>query len=299
MVLDNRTKKILKVVVLIFVILVLTGCTANLENGELIAGRAINETTPWNLSVGWFDFFFVFPMAKGILFTTKYLGNVALGVIAITILINIITLPLMIKSTISTQKMQLIQPEIQKIQKKYQGRKDQASQMRMNEEVQKLYKKNDVSMFGSFTMFLTIPIMFAIWQAVQRIEILYDATFLGFELGVNLMAPLQNLQIQYMILLALVAITQFLAMEIPNIMAKRNPRHKPTAQMQSMRKMNYFMIIMFVWLALSQPTAMSFYWITTNIITIIRSIYIQFYHIEKSKDEVETTNTNFLNKNKK
>lgn len=299
MVLDNRTKKILKVVVLIFAILVLTGCTANLENGELIAERAINETTPWNLSVGWFDFIFVFPMAKGILFTTKYLGNVALGVIAITILINIITLPLMIKSTISTQKMQLIQPEIQKIQKKYQGRKDQASQMRMNEEVQKLYKKNDVSMFGSFTMFLTIPIMFAIWQAVQRIEILYDATFLGFELGVNLMAPLQNLQIQYMILLALVAVTQFLAMEIPNIMAKRNPRHKPTAQMQSMRKMNYFMIIMFVWLALSQPTAMSFYWITTNIITIIRSIYIQFYHIEKSKDKVETTNTNFLNKNKK
>ena len=80
----------------------------------------------------------------------------------------------MIKSTVSQQKMQLIQPEMEKIQNKYKGRKDQTSQKRMSAEIQALYKKNDVSMLASFTTFLTLPIMFAMWQAVQRIEILYQ-----------------------------------------------------------------------------------------------------------------------------
>lgn len=298
MILDNRTKKILKVLGLIAVIFVLTGCTANLKDGQLIAERAITESTPWNLKVGWFDFIFVFPIAKGILFASKYLGNVALGVIGITILINLITLPIMIKSTISTQKMQLLQPEIEKIQKKYKGRKDQASQMRMNEETQRLYKKNNVSMFGSLTTFLTFPVMIAMWQAVQRIEVLYSTNFLGFNLGKNLMEPLQNFQIPAIILFLLVGITQFVGMEIPNIMAKRNPKFKQSAQMKSMKKMNYFMIIMILYFALSQPIAMSFYWITTNLVNVARTVYIQLFHIEKAKKEVESTNTNFLNKKK-
>ncbi|MFV0393310.1 MAG: YidC/Oxa1 family membrane protein insertase [Coprobacillaceae bacterium] len=299
MILDNRTKKILKVLGLVAVIFVLTGCTANLEDGKLIAERAINESTPWNLDVGIFDFIFVFPIAKGILFATKYLGNVALGVIVITIVINLITLPIMIKSTISTQKMQLLQPEIERIQKKYQGRKDQTSQMRMNNEVQNLYKKNNVSMFGSFTTFLTLPIMFAMWQAVQRIEILYTGTFLGFKLGDSLMSLVEKIDIPAIILLLLVGATQFLGMEITNIMAKRNPKFKQTAQMKSMRKMNYFMILMIIWFALSQPSAMSFYWITTNLVSVARTIYIQLFHIEKARKEVEDKNTNFLNKKKK
>lgn len=44
--------------------------------------------------------------------------------------------------------MQLLQPELEKIQRKYKGRKDQASQMRQSAEIQNLYKKHNVSMFG-------------------------------------------------------------------------------------------------------------------------------------------------------
>ena len=47
----------------------------------------------------------------------------------------------MVKSTVSTQKIQLLQPELERIQNKYRGRKDQASQMRQNAEIQNLYKK--------------------------------------------------------------------------------------------------------------------------------------------------------------
>lgn len=299
MVLDKKTKKILKIFCLVLFVAVLTGCTANLDgNGKLIASRAINEATPWSLSAGWFDFLFVIPISKGIIFASKYLGSVGFGVVAITIFINLLTLPIMIKSTVSTQKMQLLQPEMEKIQRKYKGRKDQASQMRMNNEIQTLYKKNNVSMFGSLTTFLTLPIMFAMWQAVQRIEILYETNFLGFNLGVKPMDHVLSFEVAYIALIACVAITQFFAMEITNIMAKRNPRFKQTSQMKSMRMMNNVMTIMIIYFALIMPTAMSLYWITTNLINIIRTVYIQIYHIEKARKDVESKNTNYLNKKK-
>ena len=63
---------------------------------------------------GIFDFLLVIPISKSIIYLGDVLlNNIALGVILITILINIIILPIMIKSTVSQQKMQLIQPEME------------------------------------------------------------------------------------------------------------------------------------------------------------------------------------------
>ena len=73
---------------------------------------------------GIFDFLLVIPISKSIIYLGDVLlNNIALGVILITILINIIILPIMIKSTVSQQKMQLIQPEMERIQNKYKRKK--------------------------------------------------------------------------------------------------------------------------------------------------------------------------------
>ena len=286
MYLDQRTKKFLKVFALVAFVFVLTGCGQNLDaKGNLLADRAINSATPWSLDAGFFDFILTIPIAKGILFITDILGNVARGVVGMTIFINILILPIMIKSTVSTQKMQMLQPELEKIQRKYAGRKDQASQMRQSAEMQALYKKHDVSMFSSFTTFLTLPIMLAMWQSVQRIEILYQATFFGLNLGTTPMSQITSGNWVYIIIVAIVGITQYLAIEINNIMLKRNPRYKVSKQQKSMKTMNIVMTAMIVWFALSMPTAMSLYWITTSLVTIIRTVYIQIYHVEKKKDQ--------------
>ncbi|MCI9092599.1 MAG: membrane protein insertase YidC [Coprobacillus sp.] len=286
MYLDQRTKKFLKVFALVAFVFVLTGCAQNLDqNGKLLADRAINTSTPWSLDSGIFDFILTIPLAKGILFMTDALGNVAWGVVGVTILINILILPIMIKSTVSMQKMQLIQPEMEKIQRKYAGRKDQASQMRQSAEIQALYKKHNISMFGSFSTFLTLPIMLAMWQAVQRIEVLYESSLFGLKLGVTPMSQITSGAWYYLIIVLIVGITQYLAIEINNIMLKRNPRYKVSKQQQSMKTMNIVMTIMIVWFALSMPTAMSLYWITTSLVTVARTIYIQIYHIERKKDK--------------
>lgn len=284
MYLDQRTKKFLKVFALVAFVVVLVGCTANLDkNGKLLAERAINESTKWSLKAGFFDFILTVPIAKGILLLSNLLGNVSWGVIGMTIFINLLILPIMIKSTISTQKMQMLQPEMEKIQRKYAGRKDQASQMRQSAEIQALYKKHDVSMFGSFATFLTLPIMLAMWQAVQRIEILYQSSLFGLQLGVTPMSQITSGHWEYIIIVAIVGITQYFAIEINNIMLKRNPRFKMSKQQESMKTMNLVMTVMIVWFSLSMATAMSLYWITTSLVTIVRTVYIQIYHIEKKK----------------
>ena len=286
MYLDQRTKKFLKVFALVAFVFVLTGCGSNLDkNGHLLADRAINTSTPWTLKAGIFDFILTIPIAKGILLITDLLGNVAWGVVGMTIFINILILPIMIKSTLSQQKMQLMQPELEKIQRKYAGRKDQASQMRQSAEIQALYKKHDISMLSSFSTFLTLPIMLAMWQAVQRIEILYSSTLFGLDLGVTPMSMITSGGLGYIVIVALVGLTQYFAIEINNIMLKRNPRYKISKQQQSMKTMNIVMTVMIVWFALSMPTAMSLYWITTSLVTIARTVYIQLYHIEKKKEK--------------
>jgi YidC/Oxa1 family membrane protein insertase len=164
---------------------------------------------------------------------------------------------------------------------KYRGKNDQASQMRQSAELQALYKKNDISMLGSFATFLTLPIMLAMWQSVQRLSVIYDSTLLGLNLGNVPMSMITSGHVQYLIIVLIVGFTQFFAIQINQIMLKRNPRYRPSAQQKQMNSMNYFMTVMIVWFALSMPTAMSLYWITTNIITIIRTVYIQLYHVEK------------------
>lgn len=283
MYLDQRAKKFFKLFGVVAFVLLLAGCKANIDSttGKLLADRAINEATKWSLDAGVFDFLLTIPIAKCILLISDYCGGIVVGVVGVTIVVNLITLPIMIKSTVSTQKMQLIQPEMEKIQLKYRGRNDQASQMRMNVEIQNLYKKHDISMFSSFATFLTLPIMIAMWQAVQRLEAIYATTFFGLNLGLKPMEMILSGHFEYLVIVLFVGFTQFFAMQINTIMLKRRKNFKMSKQQQQMNSMNYMMTIMIVWFALSMPTAMSLYWITTNVITVLRTIYIQLYHIEK------------------
>lgn len=292
---SRKHKKIIKVLSLVFVLMILTGCASNLDaSGTLIESRAITSATPWSLKDnGIFDFIFVLPIAKFIIFIEPYIG-VAFGLILATVIINMITLPLMIKSQISSQKMQMIQPKVEAIQRKYKGRSDQASQMRQNAEIQALYKKNEISMGASLVSFLSFPIMIAMWQAVQRVQIVYTSTFLGFNLGETPSANMGDWR--YIALVAVVAISQFFSIEINTILMKKQAGYRPNAAMNSMRYMNVFMIFMIGYMSFTMASVMSLYWITTSIISLVRSLYIFYGHTSKIKHDEDTS---YLTKKKK
>src|SRR5699024_3891378 len=64
----------------------------------------------------------------------------------------------------------VIQPELQKVQKKYQGKKDQVSMQKMQEETSAVYQKYGVSPTGSCVQLLIqLPILWSLWQVIQNI----------------------------------------------------------------------------------------------------------------------------------
>ena len=96
--------------------------------------------------------------------------NIGLCIIIFSILIYLCMTPLQVKQQKFSKLSAIMQPEIQKIQKKYQGKKDQDSMMKMQEETQAVYQKYGVSATGSCVQLaIQMPILFALYQVIQNI----------------------------------------------------------------------------------------------------------------------------------
>ena len=96
--------------------------------------------------------------------------NVALTIIIFTICVYMCLLPLTIKQQKFSKMTQVMQPELQAVQKKYKGKRDQASQMKMNEETQAVYKKYGVSPSGScIQLVIQLPILFALYRVIYNV----------------------------------------------------------------------------------------------------------------------------------
>ena len=96
--------------------------------------------------------------------------NIGLAIILYTVIIYIAMTPLQIKQQKSSKMMSIVNPELQKIQKKYAGKNDQTSRMKMQEETMALYSKYGISMSGScVTLAIQMPLLFALYQVIYRI----------------------------------------------------------------------------------------------------------------------------------
>lgn len=278
--LKNRNLK--KVLFLVVLLVVLVGCKANIDpkTGQLIADRIIDNSTKWSFSQGWFDFLIVMPIAKLILLCEGWMGIVG-AIIVVTLLVNLITLQPMIQSSVMSQKMNMLQPQIERIQNKYRGRTDQNSQLRMSAEINALYKKHDIKMGKTLVLpFLSLPIMIAMWQAVQRIPSVYEATFLGLSMGAHPMDMIKSGNYYYILLIIVLGITQYLSVELQNILQKKAPGYKAPKN-DNMKYMSIYMLVMMVFFSLNMPAAMSIYLIVTSLIAIARAVYIHYAYTLK------------------
>ncbi len=106
-----------------------------------------------------FDFLGVFGIA-----------NIGLTIIIFTIIIKLIMIPMSINQQKFTKMNAVMAPEIQAIQNKYKGKKDQESIMKQNEEQRMVYQKYGVKPSGScLQMLIQIPIIFGLYRVVWNI----------------------------------------------------------------------------------------------------------------------------------
>ncbi len=96
--------------------------------------------------------------------------NLGLCIIIFSILIYLFMTPLQIKQQKFSKLSSVMQPELMKIQKKYQNKKDQVSMQKMQEETAAVYQKYGVSPTGSCVQLLIqLPILWSLWHVIQNI----------------------------------------------------------------------------------------------------------------------------------
>ncbi|MDP9806347.1 YidC/Oxa1 family membrane protein insertase [Trueperella bonasi] len=101
-----------------------------------------------------------------------------LSIVGLTIFIRILIIPLFNRQTRASRAGQELQPEIQKIQKKYKGRTDQVSQQRQQEELMALYRDHGTSPFAAcMPMLIQMPIFFALFRLLYAVLPLSNGTY--------------------------------------------------------------------------------------------------------------------------
>ena len=109
---------------------------------------------------------------NGIFYVLNMIGipNIGLAIIIMTVLIYMAMLPLTIKQQKFSKLQRKMQPELNKINKKYEGRKDPESMERQQAEIKEVYGKYGVSATGSCVQLLIqMPILLALYRVFYNI----------------------------------------------------------------------------------------------------------------------------------
>lgn len=279
----NKTQK--RIIFLILGLVVLTGCITRPDpnNPSDFYTLTTSFATLWETSK--FEALFVFPITYVINFVIEKLNwGVIAGIGIATLLVNLITLPLMLFSQTNSAKMQMLQPQINKINKKYEGRDDQQSMMQKAQETQNLYKDNDIKMGWTLVgSLLPFPLLMAMLSAVYRASSLYDSANLVMGASLNV-KPFDGFKAGpngwlYVVIVLLMIATQFLAMKLPQWLTKRRLEKDRSfksyddvqAQPAAGAGMMNMMVFMMIFIAISTPTTMSIYYMFSSIMMILRS----------------------------
>ena len=187
-----------------------------------------------------------------------------LAIIAFTILIRVILLPLSIKQTKSTAKMGAIGPEVKKVQAKYKSDPQKSQQ-----EVMKLYKENGVNpMGGCLPMIVQMPILFALFYVFNNLN-MEGAGFLWMK-DLSLPDPIYILPI-------LSTVTTYFSSKLMQAPGSGS-QSKQTSTMNT--GMAIFMGIM----SLRFKGALVLYWVINNLLQVIQTLVIN--KIELTKKEI-------------
>ena len=204
-------------------------------------------------------------------------GYYFVGLIIVTLLVRTLGWPIYAKSNALTLNMQQAQPELDKLKEKYQGRTDEASQKKMQQETMAVYKKFGINPFGCLLPFLQMPIFIAMYQVVRRIPLsdgmidgvitdgIADFSDLNYSfLWIEDLGAADPLYILPILVGALMFFYQRYSMKKPDYL--QNKKYKSEKAIQSektMKMMSYFMVIMLVSIAI-QNAGIALYWVVGN-----------------------------------
>lgn len=306
-------KQKIKIILILLILLLTTGCTKTLTDSknkpvkDNITGQSLTQNIlckPTNKNTikiyeknkvkveklpdcdnfkvnsgkyeGLWTSIFVKPLAFVLLKLGKLVGNYAVSLIIISLLIRLIAFPFTKKTAMQSELMKKAQPELTKIQNKYKDKQDQESLTRQSQEMMMVYKKYNISpMSGCLFSMIQLPLFIAFFEAVQRTPAIFEGKFLGLQLGTTPMVGFTTASIiGYIVLMLLIGATTYFSFKLNATGNTLDP---------SMAMMPVMMVFMIIFMALFMPSALGIYWITTNLFTIFQNMLVKRSKVEHGK----------------
>ena len=213
---------------------------------------------------------FVKPLAWLILKIGLIVKNYGLAIMIMGLFLRAALYPISKKSTNMSENMKKAQKEMEKIEKKYQGKDDKDSMMAKSQEMMLIYKKYDINPLASCLFaFLQMPIFFAFLEAVYRVPAFFEKNFLVFNLGTT---PLEGFKVgnywYILLVLLIIGCTYFSFKNMNTAGADEN-------QQRQMKIMSISMVVFISIMSFSLPTSIALYWIVSSGFTIVQNYVLK------------------------
>jgi YidC/Oxa1 family membrane protein insertase len=218
----------------------------------------------------------------------------ALSIVGLVVVIRIVLIPLFVKQIKASRGMQLVQPEIKKIQAKYKGKTDPASRQAMTQETMALYKETGTNPFAScLPILLQAPIFFALFRVLNGLSGISNgsnepigamtrelagqaerSTLFGAQLSSTFLgSDAISVKILTVVLIILMSASTFTTQR--QLMMKNMPASaldNPFAQQQKI--LLYVLPVIFAVSGVNFPIGVLLYWLTTNVWSMGQQFYV-------------------------
>ena len=245
--------------------------TDNLEGKELENFNNLPKCENFKVTSGGYEgvwtSIIVKPLAWLIIQIGKLVKNYGIGLILASLAIRLVLFPITKSTAMQSELLKKAKPELDKLEKKYAGKNDQASMMNKSREMAMVYKKYNIKpVAGCLFAFLQIPLFIGFYEAINRVPAIFEGTLLGFQLGTTPLTGIANGNFAYILITIAVGVTTYFSL---NLNSAANPDNK---QMATMTKV---MMVMITGMSFFITSALGFYWITTSLFTIGQNLLVK------------------------
>ena len=158
-------------------------------------------------------------------------------------------------------------PKLDRLEKKYEGKTDQESLMKKQQEMLMIYKEYNINpISGCIFALIQIPLFIGFLEAINRVPAIFEESLLGFQLGTTPMTGLTGGNYLYILLTIIVGVSTFFSLKLNS---SSNPNN------EQMKMMSRIMLIVILFTSLFMTSALNIYWITTNLFTVVQNLLVK------------------------
>ncbi|MBT2586978.1 membrane protein insertase YidC [Arthrobacter sp. ISL-95] len=220
-----------------------------------------------------------------------------LSIIGLVLVIRAALIPVFVKQIKAQRGMQLLQPDLKKLQTKYKGKTDQLSRQAMAQEQMALYKKHGTNPFSAcLPMLIQMPFFFALFQVLSGISTAKNAgegigalsheqvvefdqsSIFGAPLSASLLhggVPGTEVAVWTLSIIMILAMTASQFITQKQIMAKNMSEEAMASPfMRQQKMMLYILPLVFGIGGINFPIGVLIYWTTTNLWTMGQQFFV-------------------------